>query len=273
VRVLLAVALLACAAPHDACAGGSRPAAERASAGGSPRGAERRLLVFAASSLTDAFSEIARSFEQAHPGVRIELEFAGSQVLRTQIEHGAPADLFASADSTHARALAAAKLLDEPVRFAGNSLVVVSRAEAPGVRGIADLAASGVAIVAGAPTLPAGRYTDEVLSRIAASGDFGPDVAARIAANIVSRETNVRAVLSKIVLGEADAAFVYRTDAASAPPAAVTVLAIPDSLNVVAEYVIARTASSPDPGLAAQLVAFLLDAPGQAILARHGFVR
>jgi molybdate transport system substrate-binding protein len=224
------------------------------------------LHVFAAASLTDAFREIAAAYEKAHPGVRVELNFAGSQMLRTQIEQGAPADVFASADVVHAEALGRAGLLGPRRLFARNALVVVVPAAGGKVGRLADLAGPGVKIVIAGPSVPAGRYTSEVLARLGAD----PAFAARLQANVVSHETNVRAVLSKVVLGEADAGFVYATDAAAAK-GKVRILEIPPRDNVTSEYPIAAVSRSAAPGPAQHFIALVMGAEGQAILRKHGF--
>jgi len=226
------------------------------------------VRVFAASSLTEAFREIAAAHEAARPGMKVELSFAGTQVLRTQIEQGAPADVFASADLAHSEALARAGLLATPRTFARNALAVVVPAGPARVASLADLARPGVRVVVAGPAVPAGRYTVEALRRLAAPGSLGPGFDARVRANVVSEETNVRAVLSKVVLGEADAGFVYQTDAASAG-ARVRVLEVPSS--VVAEYSIGVVSGAADAAAAEAFVGLVLGERGQAILRRHGF--
>jgi len=225
------------------------------------------VRVLAATSLTEAFGELAAAFEANRPGTRVELTFAGSQVLRTQIEQGAPADVFASADHEHAEALVRAGLLG-PVRvFARNRLVVVTPAEGARVLSLADLVRPGTRVVLAGPSVPAGRYAAVALRRLDAEGGLGAGFGARVRANVVSEETNVRATLSKVALGEADAGFVYATDAASAS-GKVRVLDLP--VDVVAEYPIGVLAGARSPAAAA-FVDLVLGERGQAILRRHGF--
>jgi molybdate transport system substrate-binding protein len=228
----------------------------------------RTIRVFAASSLTEAFGEIALAFEADHPGTKVEASFAGSQVLRTQIEQGARADVFASADLEHASALAGAGLLGPPRVFARNRLVVVVPGEAARVASLAGLARPGTRIVVAGPAVPAGRYAAEALRRLDGEGGLGPGFGARVLANVVSEETNVRAVLSKVALGEADAGFVYRTDAATAG-GKVRVLELP--AGVVAEYPIGVLRRARDRQAAEAFVEMVLGERGQAILRRHGF--
>jgi molybdate transport system substrate-binding protein len=225
------------------------------------------VRVLAASSLTEAFGEIAADFEAAHPGTKVELGFAGSQVLRTQVEQGAPADVFASADLEQAEALVRAGLLGPTRVFARNALVVVVPASAAKVASLAGLGRPGIRVVLAGPAVPAGRYAAEALRRLDQSGSLGDGFATRVRANVVSEETNVRAVLSKVVLGEADAGLVYVTDAAGAGDK-VRVLELP--VSVVAEYPIGILRGARALAAAA-FVDLVLGERGQAILRRHGF--
>ena len=242
---------------------------------GEPGQPDRRpLRVYAASSLTDAFTAIAPAFEAAHGGIDVVTAFAGSQVLRLQIEQGAPADLFASADPGHTRALIDAGLLRGARRFAANELAVIVPPDNPaGIEAFADLAAAE-RLVIGSETAPVGRYTRTALHRSAAA--LGADFAAAVLSRVVSLETNVRLVRTKVEMGEADAGIVYRTDAAASTR--VRTVPIPAALNVRAEYVIGIVTGgggSDAPGGAGpaeRLIAFLRSPPGRAILDRHGFL-
>jgi molybdate transport system substrate-binding protein len=231
--------------------------------------AEDPLRVLAASSLTEAFGEIAGAFVKAHPGPTVEISFAGSQVLRTQIEQGAPADVFASADLAQADALRQAGAITRYDVFARNTLVVAVPAKDAKVQDVRDLAKPGLKIVLAGPAVPAGLYALQVLARLSASGQYGDDFRSRVQANIVSEEPNVRLVLSKVALGEADAGFVYPTDVATTP--AVKAVAIPEELNVTAEYPIAVVEKSAAVARARQFVGFVLGDEGQKILVKHGF--
>ena len=234
----------------------------------------RTLRVYAASSLTDAFAAIAPAFEAAHHGIDVVTAFAGSQVLRMQIEQGAPADLFASADPGHTRALIDAGLLRGARRFAANELAVIVPPDNPaGIETFAGLAAAE-RLVIGSETVPVGRYTRTALRR--SGPTLGADFAAAVLSRVVSMETNVRLVRAKVEMGEADAGIVYRTDAAASTR--VRAIPIPATLNVRAEYVIGIVTGggeSPAPdgaGPAERLIAFLRSPPGRAILDRHGFI-
>ena len=189
------------------------------------------IRVFAAASLQDAFRSLGARFEAEHPGTSLEFNFAGSQVLRTQIEHGAQADLFASADTEHIAALSRAGLAEPPVFFAHNRVVVVTPARNERVRRLTDLARPRVRIVMAGPAVPAGRYADQALAALGRDPAFGAALEAAVRGNVVSLESNVRAVLAKVQLGEADAGFVYETDARAAS-GRVRVIALPPCAEV-----------------------------------------
>jgi molybdate transport system substrate-binding protein len=256
--VTLAALLLAAAAPAPTL---GAPAA--------PPGA-RELVVFEAASLKDAFARLGAAFEKDHPGVTVVANAAGSQELRTQIEHGAPADVFASADRKHMDALVGAGLAAAPALFACNEPVIVVRpALAGSIKTLADLPRAE-RIVVGVPAVPIGAYTVQILRKAAAK--LGADFPARVEAKVVSRELNVRQVLGKVILGEADAAIVYRSDARAAGDK-VRAVAIPPELNVIAEYPIAVLAKAPHPELARRWVELVRSPAGAAALAEAGFVR
>jgi molybdate transport system substrate-binding protein len=228
-----------------------------------------KLVVFAAASLREAFTSIGNAFKKAHPGVELSFNFAGSQELRTQIEHGAPADVFASADRRHMEELRAQKRVASPVVFARNEpVVVVSKEQAPTLQAFGDLP-SAKRIVVGGPEVPIGRYTLKILDN--ASKRLGSDFRARVEAHVVSRELNVRQVLAKVTLGEADAGIVYRTDAATAGDG-VTIVTIPAELNVIAEYPIAVVEGAAHTELARAWLGLVVSPDGQRALGRAGFL-
>lgn len=232
-------------------------------------GREQALVVFAAASLRDAFTATAGEFKRLHPGVAVTFNFAGTQELRTQLEHGAVADVVASADPRHMDELVRASRASSSVVFARNELVVaVSRESAASLRTLADLPRAN-RIVIGVPEVPVGRYTSQILDR--ASASLGADFRARVEARVVSRELNVRQVLAKVSLGEAQAGIVYRTDAHAARER-VAIVPIPREVNVVAEYPIALVSGAPHPALARAWIAFVLSARGQKLLGDAGFL-
>ncbi len=167
--------------------------------------------MFAAASLREVFEALAADFEKARPGARVRLNLAGSQELRTQIEQGARADVFASADLKHMDSLEKQGLVEKPLVFARNEPVIVVPSGNPaGIRALIDLPRAK-RLVVGAPEVPIGSYTVKIFE--AAGHKHGADLRAKLEASVVSRELNVRQVLAKVTLGEADAGIVYRTDA------------------------------------------------------------
>ncbi len=254
---LLLAALAGCAAPPAA-----PPAAQPAT-----------LTVFAAASLTESFGELGAMFEAQQPGATVVFNFAGSQQLAQQLAQDAPADVFASANQTQMQAAVDAGRIaaGSPQTFVRNRLVVVTPADNPArLASFADLAQPGLKLVLAAPEVPAGHYARQVLDLASQDPSLGADFVRSVTQNVVSYEENVRAVLSKVSLGEADAGIVYATDARSAGDAVHT-LSIPGALNVVANYPVAPVADSAQAGLAAQFIALVLSPDGQAVLARYGF--
>jgi molybdate transport system substrate-binding protein len=228
----------------------------------------KELLVFEAASLKDVFAKLAQRFEKDNAGVKVVPNAAGSQELRTQIEHGAAADVMASADRKHMDALLAAGLVVAPSVFTCNEPVVVVRAAlASTIKALADLPRAE-RIVVGVPDVPIGAYTLQILKKAAAK--YGADFPARVEAKVASRELNVRQVLAKIALGEADAGVVYRSDAIAAR-AKVEVVTIPADLNVIAEYPIAALKAAPHPDLARRWIELVKSPEGTAALRDAGF--
>lgn len=230
----------------------------------------RTLIVFAAASLTDAFTEIGENFDVANPGVTTTFNFAGSQALRTQIQEGAPADVFASANNAEMNALVNASLVAQsgPQIFLTNKLVAILPADNPaGIDSLEDLTTLGIKIVLAAEEVPVGRYTREALEKM--NGQFGSGFSQKVLSNVVSNEDNVRQVLTKIELGEGDAGIVYTSDAVSAPN--LQTIEIPIEMNVIAEYPIAPLMESTNLELANAFIAYVLSDEGQAILQKWGF--
>ena len=236
----------------------------------SPAAAET-IRVFAAASLNEAFGDIAALYKEQNPGDDVELNVAGSQVLRTQIEEGAPADVFASADHVHMDALRAVKLVDGPADFARNKLVVVTPKDEPKVRHLVDLARPGVKLVIANANVPVGRYTTQVVGKMNRAGLYGDDFQRRFMANVLSQESSARGVLAKVSLDEVDGGIVYLTDARTAAES-VRLLEIPDRMNVVAAYPIAVVSGSKAREAAARFVALVRGEAGQALLAARGFL-
>ncbi len=229
------------------------------------------LVVYAASSLTAAFTAIGAEFEAGHADVKVAFNFAGSQTLRTQIEHGAAADVFASADTVHMDHLQDMGLLaEDPAILAENRLIVaLTRANPANVTGLRDLARPGVRIVLAQENVPVGRYTRQVLANLSAEAVYGSAFQEAVLANVRSEELNVRQVLAKVVLGEADAGFVYASDV-TASTANVVTLDIPDHTNVKAVYPIALLAASDGKALARRFIEFARSPLAQDILRQAG---
>lgn len=226
------------------------------------------LKIFAASSLKEALTAVGAAFKKAHPHIVVSFHFAGTQELRLQIENGAEADIFASADMRHMQALVTEGHIEAPVSFARNEPVLVVQKEgAPKVQNWADLPKAN-RIVVGAREVPIGRYTEEILERSATV--LGDDFRTQVEAHVVSKELNVRQVLAKVLLGEAEAGIVYRTDAL-AHPNELRVIAIPPNLKVVADYPIGILTLSTQHASAEQWVSFVLSKDGRDILSRAGF--
>ena len=218
------------------------------------------LTVYAAASLTDSFKALGASFEQAPNGVTVRFNFAGTPTLVTQIEQGAQADVFASADTANMDRLRADGLTSgEPRVFAHNKLEI---AVAPGnpkrIASLADLARPEVVYISAAPTVPAGKYAGQALAK------------AGVAARSRSFETDVKSVLAKIELGEADAGIVYVTDVRAAG-AKVQGVPIPDAYNVVATYPFVEVKGAKNPTVARMFIAYVLSGEGQSKLVMFGF--
>ena len=236
----------------------------------SPTPEPRTLTVFAAASLTDAFTEIGAAFDAANPGVTTTFNFAGSQALRTQIEEGAPADVFASASGKEMDTLVTGTFVAADVAkvFLTNKLVVILPADNPAaLEKLEDLANPGIKLVLAAEDVPVGKYARQALDLMDAS--FGAGYKDKVLANVVSNEDNVKQVVSKVQLGEADAGIVYVSDSTAAPE--LKSIEIPDELNVIAKYPIAPLVKSENADLAAQFIEYVLSTEGQAVLAKWGF--
>lgn len=231
------------------------------------------LTVFAAASLTDAFRAVADAFEEARPGTTVTLNLGGSQQLAQQLRLGAPGDVFASANPMQMDAAVASGRIaaEAPQPFVHNRMTAIVPAANPAdLQSWRDLARSGVQIILAAEAVPAGRYARRFLDRAAADSVEGASFRQRVLDNAVSFEQNVRAVLTKIALGEADAGLVYASDAAQADSASIRRLPLPDALNPRATYLIAPVDDSAHPDAARAFVRFVRSDAGQSILARYG---
>jgi molybdate transport system substrate-binding protein len=218
------------------------------------------ITVLAAASLTAAYTEMGNAFKTAHPGANVVLSFDASSALVTQINEGAPADVFASADQSNMTKLTdAGNNASDPQVFATNSLqIIVGKGNPEGITAVADLAKPDLLYVTCAPEVPIGKYAAQVLT------------AANVTVTPVSFEQNVKGIVTKVTAGEADAGIVYKTDVIAAGSAAAGV-DIPADINVTATYPVVVTKKAPNPVGARAFVDFVLSDQGQTILASYGF--
>lgn len=229
------------------------------------------LTVFAAASLGPALAEISPAYRAAAPGSALTVSTDSSAALATQIEHGAPAHLFLSADTRNARRLVEAGLSDgAPVPFARAVLAIIVPDGNPGrLAGPADLAREGVKVIAAGEGVPISAYATRLVDNLARLPGYPPGFASAYAANVVSREDSVAGVLAKIELGEGDAGIVYATDAEASE--GVDTIAIPSEASVAATYA-AVVVRGPNAPAAEAFLEWLTGPGGQAILAAHGFL-
>ena len=218
------------------------------------------ITVFAASSLTAAYAEIANAFMTEFPNAKVTLNFGASSDLVTQINEGAPADVYASADQANMKKLTdAAGNAGDPQTFATNSLeIIVGKGNPKGITGVADLAKPGVIFVTCAPEVPIGKYSAQALAT------------AGVTVTPASLEQNVKGIVTKVTLGEADAGIVYKTDVTAAGDKAAGV-EISAGINVTATYPLVATKASTNPAGAQAFVEFVLGEQGQKIMASYGF--
>ncbi len=251
----------------------SAPAAPATTAPAQGPAGEQRVTVFAAASLTDAFNEISEQFKMQNPGVTFDFNYAGSQQLRTQLEQGATADVFASANTTEMNNAIKSNLVVSGTQktFVRNRLaVIISKDNPGGVNELKDLSKSGLKIVLAAPSVPVGGYALTALNKM--NADFGATFSQTVLSNVVSQEDNVKQVVAKIQLDEADAGIVYSSDVTPDAATKVTKIDIPDKYNVLATYPLAVLKAAPQADLARKFVDYVLSPDGQAILAKWGFI-
>lgn len=241
-------------------------------AAATPTATPTELTVFAAASLRDAFGELAHAYEAASPGVRLVLSFDASSALRAQLESGAAADVFASADVSNPQRLLDAGLAAGPgTVFAGNGLAIVTPLDDPaGIDDPYDLARPGVRIVAAGPEVPISRYAGQLIANLQAYRGAQAELPDAIERNTVSREDNARAVLAKIELGEGDGAIVYVTDARAS--VRVQIVPLPPGVDVRVDYAAVVLSGAVNPEAGRQFVDWLTGPAAQAILVRRGFL-
>jgi molybdate transport system substrate-binding protein len=253
-RLLLVVLALLVAAGCGSSSGSG------SSSGGSSALSGGRLVVFAASSLIDAFPKIATTFQQQHPGWKVEFEFLGSDQLAAQIEQGDPADVFAAASTRYPEQLQSQNLLGETTNFATNTLVLATPADNPA--GISSVNNIGNAkLVVGDPSVPIGAYTLTVLDNLGIKPS---------SLNIVSQEAKVTDIVTKLELGEADAGFIYTSDARTAGDKLKS-FRLPASAQATATYPIGIVTGSKNAKAAQQWIDLVMSPQGQQVLVSDGF--
>jgi molybdate transport system substrate-binding protein len=250
------------------CGGSSEGAANEGS-GGSDGGGT--LAVFAASSLTDAFGELASTFEEQNSGTEVRQSFESSSTLLTQIQQGAPADVFASA--AQEEMITAAKdglLAGEPEIFVRNREVIMVPKDNPAnIHSMRDLAKPGIKLVLPEDGVPAADYALEILGK--ANAEYGSRFRQDVLSNVVSREADVRASVNRVALGDADATFGYTSDYTPDIRDRVRVIQIPETLNIIATYPIAVLKDAKNPEQARKWVDLVVSDEGQRVLERWGF--
>jgi molybdate transport system substrate-binding protein len=230
------------------------------------------LTVFAASSLTEPFTEMGKRLEATYPGLKILYNFGGSPTLRTQLEQGARADVFASADGVQMELAKKSGVVqgDTPI-FVKNRLVVIVPRDNPGkLMVFRDLARPGLKLDLAAPKVPVGNYSRQALQK--ATAEYGAEFAAGALKNVVSEEENVKQVVTKVQLGEADAGIVYVSDVTPKVSNEVRMIPIPDAYNQIATYPIALTQSVQNRMAAEVFIKFVLSPEGQGVLKAHNFI-
>jgi molybdate transport system substrate-binding protein len=259
----LTLGLVGCAGASESSGGTSQATSE----GQVSRGT---LTVLAASSLTDVFGELASKFQEQNPGTKVSTSFGGSSELLTQMEQGAPADVFASADEDKMDIAVQDDLVNEPQTFARNwPVVIVPKVNPTGIQRLQDVAKPGTKIVLAQDGVPIAEYAKHILSN--ANSEYGSNFEQQVMGNIVSREANVRASANRVALGEADATFVYTSDVTEDIRHQVQVIEIPENVNVMATYPIATIAESQHPELAQEWIDLVLSDEGQRVLEEYGF--
>jgi len=273
---LVALTVLGCSAAGGAPTAPSisAPTVPSASASGSlsATGTAPDLTIYGAASLAGVLDAVKTAYETAKPGSKMTISTDSSAALEMQIEQGAPADVFLAADTTNPK-----KLVDggfasgDAVDFAGNQLaVIVPKENAAKISTSADLARSGVKIVAAGDEVPITKYANQLIDNLGKVSGYPADFAAAYARNVVSKEDNVKAVVAKVGLGEGDAGIVYETDAKASSD--VETVPIPDGANVPATYAGVVVKASPNGDAAKAFLDWLTGPEGQAVLKVSGFL-
>jgi molybdate transport system substrate-binding protein len=276
VAVLLVV-LAACssggASPTARTAPSTSPTAAAASApSAAPTAPPAALTVFGAASLKGVLDKVETTYEAANPGTTLTISTDSSAALEAQIEQGAPADVFLSADTTNPKKLVDKGLAEgAAVTFAGNKLtVIVPTANPAGIKTPADLAKTGVKVIAAGDAVPITKYATQLVANLAKESGYPADFAAKYTSNVASHEDDVKAIVAKIELGEGDAGIVYATDAKASTK--VTTVDVPDTANVPATYAGVAVKASKNAAAAQAFLTWFAGLDGQAILGTFGFL-
>ncbi len=267
--------LAACSSPGASSAASGPPSVApptAATPSAAPRAAAVELTIYGAASLKGALEDAKAAYETANPGTIVTLSTDSSSALETQIEQGAPADVFLSADTTNPKKLVDAGLADgAAVTFAGNKLTIIMPTANPaGIATPADLAESGVKVIAAGDEVPITKYATQLVDNLAKEAGYPADFAAKYTANIASKEDNVKAVVAKIELGEGDAGIVYVTDAKASTK--VMTVEVPGAANVPATYAGVVVKASKNVAAAKAFLDWFAGPEGQAILSTFGFL-
>ncbi|MDD1761809.1 MAG: molybdate ABC transporter substrate-binding protein [Methanothrix sp.] len=234
---------------------------------------QKELTVFTAASLTGAFGEIGGIFEN-ETGMTVAFNFDGSQALRTQIENGAYTDVFASANKKQMNAVKDAGLINNSsmIVFTKNKISLIIPKDNPAqINNLSDLARPGVKIVMGTKDVPVGDYALQIINKLGNDSAYGPDYKTKVLENVISEETNVNYVVTKVALGEADVGFAYVSDITEDLAGKVDKIDIPDEFNVIGEYPIAVMNESKYPAESQEFVNLVVSDEGKAVLLKYGF--
>lgn len=233
----------------------------------------KEITVFTAASLTGAFGEIGQIYKN-ETNISVVFNFDGSQALRTQIENGAYADIFASANKKQMNAVKADGLMNNSsvIIFTKNKLSLIIPKDNPGkVGNLSDLAKPGLKIVIGTKDVPVGDYAMQIINKLGNDSAYGEEYKKSVLANVISQETNVNYVVTKVALGEADVGFAYVSDITEDLASKVTKVDIPDEYNIIAEYPIGMLKDSKYPAESEKFIELVTSAEGKAILEKYGF--
>jgi molybdate transport system substrate-binding protein len=231
------------------------------------------LTVFTAASLTGAFGEIGEMYEN-ETGIHVAFNFDGSQALRTQLENGAYADVFASANMKQMNAVRESGLMNNSsvAIFTKNKLALIVPKDNPAnIRNLTDLARPGIKIVMGTKDVPVGDYALQIIARLGNDSAYGPDYETEVMANVISQETNVNYVVTKVALGEADAGFAYVSDITEELASKIDNIVIPDEYNIIAEYPMGILLESKYPAESQVFMDLVMSDEGRAVLEKYGF--